>query len=79
MGSLVERISMRSGVLLATALALTTALSGAAVAQARGRFERRMQQMHRLLGQRFGLVRCTSNGDRTPVPILDDGQPAPLP
>jgi hypothetical protein len=32
-----------------------------------------------LLGQRFGLVRCTSNGDRTPVPILDDGQPTPLP
>lgn len=21
-----------------------------------------------LLGQRFGLVRCTSNGDRTPIP-----------
>jgi hypothetical protein len=32
-----------------------------------------------LLGQRFGLVRCTSNGDRTPVPILNDGQPLPLP
>jgi hypothetical protein len=31
-----------------------------------------------LLGQRFGLTRCTSNGDRTPVPILDDGQPPPL-
>lgn len=31
-----------------------------------------------LLGQRFGLVRCTSNGDRTPVPVLNDGQPAPL-
>jgi hypothetical protein len=27
-----------------------------------------------LLGQRFGLVRCTSNGDRTPVPRLSDGQ-----
>jgi hypothetical protein len=32
-----------------------------------------------LLGQRFGLVRCTSNGDRTPVPVLSDGQPLPLP
>lgn len=32
-----------------------------------------------LLGQRFGLVRCTSNGDRTPVPVLSDGQPPPLP
>jgi hypothetical protein len=32
-----------------------------------------------LLGQEFGLVRCTSNGDRTPVPVLDDGQPTPLP
>lgn len=31
-----------------------------------------------LYGQRFGLVRCTSNGDRTPVPILSDGQPLPL-
>jgi hypothetical protein len=31
-----------------------------------------------LLGQRFGLVRCTSNGDRTPVPVLNDGQPMPL-
>jgi hypothetical protein len=31
------------------------------------------------LGQRFGLVRCTSNGDRTPVPILSDGQPLALP
>lgn len=31
-----------------------------------------------LLGQRFGLVRCTSNGDRTPIPILNDGQPLPL-
>lgn len=31
-----------------------------------------------LLGQRFGLIRCTSNGDRTPVPVLSDGQPAPL-
>ena len=30
------------------------------------------------LGQRFGLVRCTSNGDRTPIPILSDGQPKPL-
>jgi hypothetical protein len=32
-----------------------------------------------LLGQKFGLVRCTSNGDRTPIPVLSDGQPAPLP
>ncbi len=32
-----------------------------------------------LLGQEFGLVRCTSNGDRTPIPVLDDGQPRPLP
>ena len=32
-----------------------------------------------LLGQRFGLVRCTSDGGRTPVPIFDDGQPRPLP
>jgi hypothetical protein len=32
-----------------------------------------------LLGQEFGLVRCTSNGDRTPVPVLSDGQPTPLP
>lgn len=32
-----------------------------------------------LLGQEFGLVRCTSNGDRTPVPVLNDGQPVPLP
>jgi hypothetical protein len=32
-----------------------------------------------LLGQRFGLVRCTSNGDRTPIPVLSDGQPLPLP
>ncbi len=32
-----------------------------------------------LLGQEFGLVGCTSNGDRTPEPILDDGQPLPLP
>jgi len=31
------------------------------------------------LGQRFGLVRCTSNGDRTPAPIFNDGQPLPLP
>ncbi len=31
-----------------------------------------------LLGQRFGLVRCTSDGDRTPVPVLNDGQPRPL-
>lgn len=31
-----------------------------------------------LAGQRFGLVRCTSNGDRTAVPILNDGQPLPL-
>jgi hypothetical protein len=32
-----------------------------------------------LLGQKFGLVRCTSNGDRTPIPVLSDGQPLPLP
>jgi hypothetical protein len=32
-----------------------------------------------LLGQDFGLVRCTSNRDRTPIPILNDGQPLPLP
>jgi hypothetical protein len=32
-----------------------------------------------LLGQEFGLVRCTSNGDRTPVPVLSDGHPVPLP
>lgn len=32
-----------------------------------------------LLGQEFGLVRCTSNGDRTPIPELSDGQPQPLP
>jgi hypothetical protein len=32
-----------------------------------------------LLGQKFGLVRCTSNGDRTPIPVLNDGQPTPLP
>jgi hypothetical protein len=32
-----------------------------------------------LLGQQFGLVRCTSNGNRTPVPILSDRQPLPLP
>jgi hypothetical protein len=32
-----------------------------------------------LLGEKFGLVRCTSNGDRTPIPILSDGQPRPLP
>lgn len=31
-----------------------------------------------VLGQEFGLVRCTSNVG-TPVPILDDGQPLPLP
>jgi hypothetical protein len=31
-----------------------------------------------LLGQKFGLVRCTSNVG-TEVPILDDGQPLPLP
>jgi hypothetical protein len=31
-----------------------------------------------LAGQRFGLVRCTSNGDRSPVPVLSDGQPLPL-
>ncbi len=31
-----------------------------------------------LLGQRFGLVRCTSNGDRTPIPIFSDGAPLPL-
>jgi hypothetical protein len=31
-----------------------------------------------LLGQKFGLTRCTSNGDRTPIPILSDGQPLPL-
>lgn len=32
-----------------------------------------------LLGQKFGLTRCTSNGDRTPIPVLGDGQPLPLP
>jgi hypothetical protein len=32
-----------------------------------------------LLGQEFGLVRCTSNGDRTPIPVLNDGHPMPLP
>jgi hypothetical protein len=32
-----------------------------------------------LLGQRFGLVRCTSNGDRTAIPILSNGEPSPLP
>jgi hypothetical protein len=32
-----------------------------------------------LLGQRFGLVRCTSSGDRTPVPVLSDEQPVALP
>lgn len=31
-----------------------------------------------VLGQKFGLVRCTSNVG-TAVPILDDGQPLPLP
>ena len=31
-----------------------------------------------VLGQRFGLVRCTSNVG-TEVPVLDDGQPLPLP
>lgn len=31
-----------------------------------------------VLGQEFGLVRCTSNVG-TPVPILSDGQPLPLP
>jgi hypothetical protein len=39
----------------------------------------RLKAQGNRLGQSFGLVRCTSNGDRTPVPILDDGQPAPLP
>lgn len=28
--------------------------------------------------QRFGLTRCSSYGDRTPVPILSDGHPRPL-
>jgi hypothetical protein len=32
-----------------------------------------------LAGQQFGLVRCTSNGERTPIPILNDGQPPLLP
>lgn len=32
-----------------------------------------------LLGEEFGLVRCTSNGDRTPIPVLSDGHPLPLP
>jgi hypothetical protein len=32
-----------------------------------------------LAGQEFGLVRCTSNGERTEIPILNDGQPRPLP
>ncbi|MBV9605532.1 MAG: hypothetical protein JO027_10510 [Solirubrobacterales bacterium] len=32
-----------------------------------------------LLGQEFGLTRCTSNGERTLVPELSDGQPLPLP
>lgn len=31
-----------------------------------------------LLGQRFGLILCTSNGDRTPVPILSDDPAMPL-
>jgi hypothetical protein len=31
------------------------------------------------LAQLFGLRRCSSYGDRTPVPILSDGQPRPLP
>jgi hypothetical protein len=39
----------------------------------------RLKAQGNLVGQEFGLVRCTSNGDRTPVPILDDGQPLPLP
>jgi hypothetical protein len=32
-----------------------------------------------LAGQTFGLVRCTSNGERTAIPVLSDGQPRPLP
>jgi hypothetical protein len=37
-----------------------------------------MRRVFRRTGE-FGLVRCTSNGDRTPVPILIDGMPLPLP
>lgn len=39
----------------------------------------KLRTQDNLLGQRFGLVRCTSDGDRTPVPIFDGGQPRPLP
>jgi hypothetical protein len=31
------------------------------------------------LGQRFGLLLCTSSGDRTPVPVLSDDPARPLP
>jgi hypothetical protein len=39
----------------------------------------KLRTQDNLLGQRFGVTRCTSDGDRTPVPIFDDGQPRPLP
>jgi hypothetical protein len=39
----------------------------------------RLKAEGNLVGQEFGLVRCTSNGDRTPVPILSGGMPLPLP
>jgi hypothetical protein len=39
----------------------------------------KLRDQGNLAGQKFGLVRCTSNGERTPVPILNDGQPEALP
>ncbi len=39
----------------------------------------RLREQGNFAGQRFGLVRCTSNGERTAIPILNDGQPRPLP
>jgi hypothetical protein len=39
----------------------------------------RLKAEANLVGQEFGLVHCTSNGDRTPVPILSGGMPLPLP
>jgi hypothetical protein len=39
----------------------------------------KLRDQRNLAGQKFGLVRCTSNGERTPVPILNDGQPEALP
>jgi hypothetical protein len=39
-----------------------------------------LQGQGNVLGQQYGLQRCTAIGeDRTPVPLLSDGQPPPLP